>query len=173
VVLSRLRECGRLVTLQVECGPWEERIEQRTVIRFWPDAVETVSALVRGCLSYGIDLCELKKRDVTISDDGRTITIRMPPVRVLDARLLVEPSRILCHDGPRLWPKDSSLREAVLAQAERRLQKLRSPVAQRQAREQAERVISDLVCRALRCEVEVRFVYPDDELLERGAAHAN
>jgi len=108
-------------------------------------------------VTYGIDLKELRPGDVLISSGGQRVTIRLPAVKKLGFRVRLAKSRIIDHKGSWYWRKDSSLREAVLKQAEERLAGLERPSARRLAREHAMDVIEEIVRQASSSDVEVRF----------------
>lgn len=56
---------------------WWERLWQQRMLVF-----------VEGAVTAGIDLSELGEEDVQISNEGRTITLTLPPARVLSAELV-------------------------------------------------------------------------------------
>lgn len=148
VILTRLREESRLVTLTVECGPWEERLEQHTSLRFWPDADETMTALACGQVFYGVDFSELRPEDVSVSGNGRRASVVLPPVRKLGDRLDLGRTRIVAHSVSWYWRRDPTLRDAVLKQAAARLSTLESTSGLDRARssalEQVTRLLREL-----------------------------
>lgn len=48
---------------------------------------QNIILFVQGSVTAGIDLSEIKESDIQISQENRTITITLPPVKILDARL--------------------------------------------------------------------------------------
>jgi hypothetical protein len=56
---------------------WWERLWQQRMLIF-----------VEGAVTAGVDLSDLGEEDVAISNEGRTITLTLPPARVLSAELV-------------------------------------------------------------------------------------
>lgn len=48
---------------------------------------QNIILFVQGKVTAGIDLSELKESDIEVSPDNRTVTITLPPVKILDATL--------------------------------------------------------------------------------------
>lgn len=54
---------------------------------------EKLVLLACGRVKAGIDLSKLKESDITVSDDGKTVRVRLPKAEVLDAFLVDEPGQ--------------------------------------------------------------------------------
>jgi hypothetical protein len=81
---------------------WWERLWQQRMLIF-----------VEGTVTAGVDLSELDEEDVEISNEGRTITLTLPPARVLSAELVNHEVQTYSGDVPR--NVDLETYEAALA----------------------------------------------------------
>jgi hypothetical protein len=65
--------------------------------------------IARGNVSAGIDLRELSEGDITISPDGSTLTVQLPPARVFDVSLDNEGTRVYSRDRGFFAPENPQL----------------------------------------------------------------
>ena len=66
-----------------------------------------------------MDLTELRDEDVTVSDDRQSVTLRLPPARILTQRLDNELSRVYDREQGLLTKGDPDLESQVRLDAER------------------------------------------------------
>jgi hypothetical protein len=75
--------------------------------------------IAHGEVIAGVDLTELGDEDVTVSDDRQSVTLRLPPARVLTQRLDNELSRVYYREQGLLTKGDPDLESQVRLDAER------------------------------------------------------
>jgi hypothetical protein len=75
--------------------------------------------IAHGEVIAGVDLTELGDEDVTVSDDRQSVTLRLPPARVLTQRLDNELSRVYDREQGLLTKGDPDLESQVRLDAER------------------------------------------------------
>lgn len=75
--------------------------------------------IAHGEVIAGVDLTELADEDVTVSDDRQSVTLRLPPARVLTRRLDNELSRVYDREQGLLTKGDPDLESQVRLDAER------------------------------------------------------
>jgi hypothetical protein len=54
--------------------------------------------IAHGTVIAGVDLSKLTEQDITISDDGHSLTVRLPPVQILSSTLDNQKTRIYRRD---------------------------------------------------------------------------
>ena len=118
-VITQIRELGRLETASY------------TVEKVLEGGVDQGNALLNlllgdrllfiahGEVIAGVDLTELRDEDVTVSDDRHSVTLRLPPARVLTQRLDNELSRVYDRSQGWLTKGDPELESRVRQEAER------------------------------------------------------
>lgn len=75
--------------------------------------------IAHGEVIAGVDLTELRDEDVVVSDDRQSVTLRLPPARVLTQRLDNELSRVYDRSQGLLTKGDPDLESRVRQEAER------------------------------------------------------
>ena len=75
--------------------------------------------IAHGEVIAGVDLTELRDEDVVVSDDRKSVTLRLPPVRVLTQRLDNDLSRVYDRSQGLLTKGDPDLESRVRQEAER------------------------------------------------------
>ncbi len=75
--------------------------------------------IAHGEVIAGVDLTELRDEDVVVSDDRQSVTLRLPPARVLTQRLDNELSRVYDREQGLLTKGDPELESRVRQEAER------------------------------------------------------
>lgn len=75
--------------------------------------------IAHGEVIAGVDLTELADEDVTVSDDRQSVTLRLPPARILTQRLDNELSRVYDRQQGLLTKGDPDLESQVRQEAER------------------------------------------------------
>ncbi len=118
-VITQIRELGRLETASY------------TVEKVLEGGVDQGNALLNlllgdrllfiahGEVIAGVDLTELRDEDVVVSDDRQSVTLRLPPARVLTQRLDNELSRVYDRSQGWLTKGDPELESRVRQEAER------------------------------------------------------
>lgn len=74
--------------------------------------------IAHGEVIAGVDLTELADKDVVVSDDRQSVTLRLPPARVLTQRLDNELSRVYDREQGLLTKGDPDLESRVRQEAE-------------------------------------------------------
>lgn len=74
--------------------------------------------IAHGEVIAGVDLTELADKDVVVSDDRQSVTLRLPPARVLTQRLDNELSRVYDREQGLLTKGDPDLESRVRREAE-------------------------------------------------------
>lgn len=74
--------------------------------------------IAHGEVIAGVDLTELADEDVVVSDDRQSVTLRLPPARVLTQRLDNELSRVYDREQGLLTKGDPDLESRVRQEAE-------------------------------------------------------
>lgn len=75
--------------------------------------------IAHGEVIAGVDLTELRDEDVVVSDDRQSVTLRLPPARVLTKRLDNDLSRVYDRSQGWLTKGDPELESRVRQEAER------------------------------------------------------
>lgn len=65
--------------------------------------------IVRGTVVAGIDVGKLQPRDVTVSEDGRQVAVRLPPAEILSTSLDERQTQVYDHQTGLFTRPDSSL----------------------------------------------------------------
>ena len=117
-VITQIRELGRLETASY------------TVEKVLEGGVDQGNSLLNlllgdrllfiahGEVIAGVDLTELADKDVVVSDDRQSVTLRLPPARVLTQRLDNELSRVYDREQGLLTKGDPDLESRVRQEAE-------------------------------------------------------
>lgn len=75
--------------------------------------------IAHGEVIAGVDLTQLRDEDITLSDDRQSVTLRLPPARVLTQRLDNDLSRVYDRSQGLLTKGDPELESRVRQEAER------------------------------------------------------
>jgi hypothetical protein len=75
--------------------------------------------IAHGEVIAGVDLTDLRDEDVVVSDDRQSVTLRLPPARILTKRLDNEMSRVYDRSQGWLTKGDPELESRVRQEAER------------------------------------------------------
>jgi hypothetical protein len=84
-------------------------------------AGDALLLIAHGTVVAGVDLSELDADAVTISPDGRTITLRLPPVQIFDWHLDSSKTRVYSRDRGLLAPDNKDLETQARMEAERQI----------------------------------------------------
>jgi hypothetical protein len=77
--------------------------------------------IAHGDVIAGVDLSNLTEQDVSISSDGRSVTVRLPPAQILSHRLDNDLSRVYDRSTGLLTKGDPNLETRVRQEAERQI----------------------------------------------------
>jgi hypothetical protein len=118
-VITQIRELGRLETAsytveKVLEGGVDQGSELLNLL-----LGDRLLFIAHGEVIAGVDLTELGDEDVTVSDDRQSVTLRLPPARVLTQRLDNELSRVYDREQGLLTKGDPELESQVRQDAER------------------------------------------------------
>ncbi len=118
-VITQIRELGRLETAsytveKVLEGGVDQGNELLNLL-----LGDRLLFIAHGEVIAGVDLTELAEEDVTVSDDRQSVTLRLPPARVLTRRLDNELSRVYDREQGLLTKGDPDLESQVRQDAER------------------------------------------------------
>jgi hypothetical protein len=118
-VITQIRELGRLETAsytveKVLEGGVDQGNELLNLL-----LGDRLLFIAHGEVIAGVDLTELADDDVTVSDDRQSVTLRLPPARVLTQRLDNELSRVYDREQGLLTKGDPDLESQVRLDAER------------------------------------------------------
>jgi hypothetical protein len=84
-------------------------------------AGDALLLIAHGTVVAGVDLSKLDARAVTISPDGKTITLRMPPVQIFDSHLDSDKTRVYSRDRGVFAPDNKDLETQARMQAEQQI----------------------------------------------------
>ena len=84
-------------------------------------AGDALLLIAHGTVVAGVDLSMLDANAVTISSDGHTITLRMPPVQIFDSHLDSDKTRVYSRDRGWLAPDNKDLETQARIEAERQI----------------------------------------------------
>jgi len=118
-VITQIRELGRLETAsytveKVLEGGVDQGNELLNLL-----LGDRLLFIAHGEVIAGVDLTELADEDVTVSDDRQSVTLRLPPARVLTQRLDNDLSRVYDRSQGVLTKGDPDLESRVRQEAER------------------------------------------------------
>jgi hypothetical protein len=118
-VITQIRELGRLETAsytveKVLEGGVDQGNELLNLL-----LGDRLLFIAHGEVIAGVDLTELGDDDVTVSDDRQSVTLRLPPARILTRRLDNELSRVYDREQGLLTKGDPELESQVRQDAER------------------------------------------------------
>lgn len=91
--------------------------------RYLPEELVSESLLLisQGKVVAGVDLSKLTERDVTLSEDGTKLTVRMPPVEILSVDMDAKNTRTYSHNRGLLAPENINLADEARVEAENRI----------------------------------------------------
>ncbi len=120
-VIQRIQQLSRLETASYTV---EQVIDVRQgqgnpVFDFF--AGDNLLLIAHGTVVAGVDLNKLDAGAVTISPDGRTITLRVPPVQIFDSHLDSSKTRVYSRDQRILAPENKDLETQARIEAERQI----------------------------------------------------
>jgi hypothetical protein len=120
-VIQRIQKLSRLETASYTV---EQVIDVRQgqgnpVFDFF--AGDNLLLIAHGTVVAGVDLSKLDAGAVTISPDGRAITLRIPPAEVFSATLNNEKTRVYSRDQRILAPENKDLETQARLEAERQI----------------------------------------------------
>ncbi|NTV62017.1 MAG: DUF4230 domain-containing protein [Oscillochloris sp.] len=84
-------------------------------------ASDALLLIAHGKVVAGVDLSQLDADSVTISSDGRSITLRLPPVQILDFGLDSSKTRVYSRDRGVFAPENKDLETRARQEAEQRI----------------------------------------------------
>ncbi len=84
-------------------------------------ASDALLLIAHGEVIAGIDLSQLSEQAVTISPDGRSITLQLPPAQILSAALDNSKTRVYSRDRGWLAPENNHLETLARQEAEQRI----------------------------------------------------
>ncbi|MEI7644380.1 MAG: DUF4230 domain-containing protein [Chloroflexales bacterium] len=84
-------------------------------------AGDALLLIAHGTVVAGVDLSKLDAGAVTISPNGRTITLRMPPVQIFDSHLDSSKTRVYSRDRGVFAPDNKDLESQARIEAERQI----------------------------------------------------
>jgi hypothetical protein len=84
-------------------------------------ASDALLLIAHGTVVAGVDLGQLDAGAVTISPDGRTISLRLPPVQIFDSHLDSSKTRVYSRDRGWLAPDNKDLETQARQEAEQRI----------------------------------------------------
>ncbi|MEI7770736.1 MAG: DUF4230 domain-containing protein [Chloroflexales bacterium] len=84
-------------------------------------AGDALLLIAHGTVVAGVDLSKLNAGAVTISRDGRTITLRLPPVQIFDSHLDSEKTRVYSRDRGVFAPDNKDLETQARIQSEQQI----------------------------------------------------
>jgi hypothetical protein len=84
-------------------------------------AGDNLLLIAHGTVVAGVDLSKLDAGAVTISPDGKTITLRIPPVQIFDSHLDSDKTRVYSRDRRILAPDNKDLESQARMEAERQI----------------------------------------------------
>jgi hypothetical protein len=82
---------------------------------------ESLLLIAQGKVVAGIDLSKLSEQDVTISEGGTKLTVRLPAVEILSVDMDAKNTRTYSHNRGLLAPENISLADEARVQAESRI----------------------------------------------------
>jgi hypothetical protein len=127
--ITQIQALNRIETLQFSV---ERVVEAGTERGDFLDAVlgERLLLIASGDVVAGVDLSRLRSSDITISDDGTSITIKLPPSEIFSARLN--------NDRTRVYDRDTKIGTQLTGGSD--------PTLETQARQAAESEILKAAC---------------------------
>jgi hypothetical protein len=129
--IVQIQALNRLETLRFSI---ERVVEAGTETGDWRDALlgEKLLLIASGDVIVGVDLSRLRSGDITISPDGKSISLRLPPSEIFSAALNNERTRV--------YNRDTRLGTRLLGSQD--------PTLETQARQGAESEILKAACEA-------------------------
>ncbi len=121
-VVQRIQQLSRLETSKYTI---EHVIDVRQgsnipIIGDWL-ASDALLLIAHGTVVVGVDLGQLSAADVTVAPDGRSITVRLPPVQVFSATLDNSKTRVYSRDRGLFAPDNPNLETLARQMAEQQI----------------------------------------------------
>jgi hypothetical protein len=127
-VIQRIQQLSRLETAsytveQVIDVSQSSSVSSIPIIGSIGDAVagDTLLLIAHGTVVAGVDLSTLDVGAVTIAPDGRSITLRIPPVQIFDSHLDSDKTRVYSRDRGLFAPDNKDLESQARLEAERQI----------------------------------------------------
>lgn len=121
-VVRRIQELSRLETAQYTVEQVID-VSQDSNIPLIGNFVagDTLLLIAHGTVVAGVDLGQLDASAVTISPDGRTITLRLPPVEIFSSTLDSNKTRVYSRERGLFAPENKDLETQARQEAERQI----------------------------------------------------
>lgn len=117
-VVQRIQALSRLETASYTVQTVIEVQQKQGNPLFDFFAGDALLLIAHGSVVAGIDLSAMKDSDVTTSPDGRTITVRLPPARILSTSLDNARTRVYSRDRGWFAPENKDLETRARQEAE-------------------------------------------------------
>lgn len=85
-VLRRVSQVGRLESVEMKIETVVTAEKAGKWYKIWQDAQKAV-LVGEGNVTAGVDLGDLKASDIIVSDDGKSVQIKLPPAQILSTNL--------------------------------------------------------------------------------------
>jgi len=85
-ILRKISQVSRLESVEMKISTVVTAKKDGTGWKLWQDAQKAV-LIGEGTVTAGVNLGDLKPSDVTVSADGRTVQINLPPAEILSTNL--------------------------------------------------------------------------------------
>jgi hypothetical protein len=121
-VVQRIQELSRLETAQYTVQQVID-VSQESNIPWIGNFVagDTLLLIAHGQVVAGVDLGLLDADSITISPDGSTITLRLPPVEIFSSTLDSDKTRVYSRERGLFAPENKDLETQARQEAERRI----------------------------------------------------
>ncbi|WP_129628322.1 DUF4230 domain-containing protein [Candidatus Oscillochloris fontis] len=121
-VVRRIQQLSRLETTRYTVEQVIDVRQESSIpwIGNWV-ASDALLLIAHGEVIAGIDLSQLSENAITISPDGRTITLQLPPAQILSAILDNSKTRVYSRDRGWLAPENNNLETLARQEAEQRI----------------------------------------------------
>lgn len=120
-VIERVQQLSRLETASFTIQTVIEVNQSQGNPIFDYFAGDALLLIAKGSVVAGVDLSTLTPADATVSADGRTVTLRLPPAQIFVASLDNEGTRVYSRDRGWFAPENKDLETLARQQAEEQI----------------------------------------------------
>jgi hypothetical protein len=121
-VITEVRELSRLEGVSYHVERVVDLKDKQQSLFGLVTAEDAILLVASGDVVAGVDLAELEPKDVSVSADGHSVTIRLPPARVFSARLDNDRTYVHTRKTDALATRKESLETEARQAAERTIQ---------------------------------------------------